>query len=102
MSVLCLLVGAALLGGCAAIETSAPPSSPRAESPPPPTQTTKIDASQAERLKRIMVPLIRVMDHPRPLDHVKIGVLDDPQINAASEADRHGVTLFKRIGPRKS
>jgi len=49
-----------------------------------------------------MVPLIRVMDHPRPLDQVKIGVLDDPQINAASEADRHGVTLFKRIGPRKS
>jgi predicted Zn-dependent protease len=80
-SVVCLLVGVALLGGCA-IETSAPPS-PRAESPPPPTQT-KIDASQAERLKRIMVPLIRVMDHPRPLDKVKVGVLDDPQINAAS------------------
>ncbi len=83
MSVLCLLVGAALLGGCAAIETSASPSSPRAETPPPRTQA-KIDASQAERLKRIMVPLIRVMDHPRPLDQVKIGVLDDPQINAAS------------------
>jgi len=76
-------VGAALLGGCAAIETSAPPSSPRAESPRPPTQT-KIDASQAERLKRVMVPLIRVMDNPRPLGQVKIGVLDDPQINAAS------------------
>ena len=82
-SVVSLLVGAALLGGCAAIETSAPPSSPRAESPRPPTQT-KIDASQAERLKRVMVPLIRVMDNPRPLGQVKIGVLDDPQINAAS------------------
>jgi beta-barrel assembly-enhancing protease len=81
-SAVSLLVAAALLGGCAAIETSPP--SPRAESPPPPTQTTKIDASQAERLKRIMVPLIRSMDHPRPLDQVKIGVLDDPQINAAS------------------
>lgn len=83
MPVVCLLLGMALLGGCAAIETSSPPS-PRTESPPPPTQTTKIDASQAERLKRIMVPLIRAMDHPRPLDQVKIGVLDNPQINAAS------------------
>ena len=82
MPAVCLLVGAALPVGCGAIETSAPPS-PRAESPSPPTQT-KIDASQAERLERIMVSLIQVMDHPRPLGQVKIGVLDDPQINAAS------------------
>ena len=64
------------------MEASSPPPG-RAETPAPPTQT-KIDASQAERLKRIMVPLIKAMDHPRPLDQVKIGVLDDQQINAAS------------------
>ena len=78
----CLLAGMILLSGCAAIETSSPPPG-RAETPAPPAQT-KIDAFQAERLKRIMVPLIKVMDHPRPLDQVKIGVLDDQQINAAS------------------
>ncbi len=71
----CLLAGMILLSGCAAIETSSPPPG-RAETPAPPAQT-KIDAFQAERLKRIMVPLIKVMDHPRPLDQVKIGVLDD-------------------------
>ena len=98
MSVLCLLVGAALLGDCAAIETSAPPSSPRAESPPPPTQTTKIDASQAERLKRIMVSLIQVMDHPRPLGQVKLGVLDDPQIktwDSSAEPGRRANTMAR-------
>jgi Zn-dependent protease with chaperone function len=73
--------GATLLYGCA-VETSTPPSS-RVDTPAPSTQT-KIDAFQAERLKRIMVPLIKAMDHPRPLDQVKVGVLDDPQINAAS------------------
>jgi predicted Zn-dependent protease len=78
----CLVGGATLLYGCA-VETSSQPSG-RVETPAPPTQTTKIDASQAERLKRIMVPLIKVMDHPRPLDQVKIGVLDDQHINAAS------------------
>ncbi len=77
----CLVGGTTLLYGCA-FETSTPPSR-RADTPAPPTQT-KIDPSQAERLKRIMVPLIKVMDHPRPLDQVKVGVLDDQQINAAS------------------
>jgi predicted Zn-dependent protease len=31
-----------------------------------------------------MTPLLRVMDHPRPLDQVKVAILDDPNINAAS------------------
>jgi putative metalloprotease len=31
-----------------------------------------------------MVPLIRAMDHPRPLGQVRVGVIDDSQINAAS------------------
>lgn len=31
-----------------------------------------------------MTPLIRAMDHPRPLGSVKIGIMDDPHINAAN------------------
>ena len=31
-----------------------------------------------------MVPLIQAMDHRRPLNQVKVGVIADPQINAAS------------------
>lgn len=31
-----------------------------------------------------MAPLVRGMDHPRPLDQVKIGIIEDSHINAAS------------------
>ena len=43
-----------------------------------------LDAKQAERVARIMVPLVGVMDHPRPLNQVQVAVLDDPHVNAAS------------------
>ena len=39
---------------------------------------------QAERLKRVMLPLIKAMDHPLPTNQVKIGIMDDSHINAAS------------------
>lgn len=87
-SIICFLGAAALLFGCA-IETSSGPSSktptsgtPAAGTPSP--KATTLDAAQGERVKRIMVPLIQAMDHPRPLNKVKVAVIDDPQINAAS------------------
>ncbi len=83
MSAACLLSGATLLFGCAA-GTSAPPSRDSAEPAGATARTTTVDPAQGERLKRIMVPLIQVMNHPRPLNQVKVGVIDDPQINAAS------------------
>ena len=88
-SVACLIGGAALLFGCA-IETSSGPSAgtPSSGTPTPstraPSTRTTVDAAQGERIKRIMVPLIQAMNHPRPLNQVKVGVIDDPQINAAS------------------
>jgi len=89
-SVACLIGGAALLFGCA-IETSSGPSAGTPSSGPPTpstrapsSKTTTVDAAQGERIKRIMVPLIEAMNHPRPLNQVKVGVIDDPQINAAS------------------
>lgn len=58
---------------------------------PPPTQTGTsqpaphpLDAQQAERIRRIMAPLVAAMDHPRPLNQVKVGIMDDPHVNAAS------------------
>lgn len=71
---------AVLLVGCAA---------PAASPPRPQTSTGRptgetIDARQAERVQRIMVPLIKAMNRPRPLDQVRVGLLDDPGINAAS------------------
>jgi putative metalloprotease len=31
-----------------------------------------------------MAPLVTAMDHPRPLNQVKVGIMDDPHVNAAS------------------
>jgi predicted Zn-dependent protease len=67
---------------CAGPTTSkpAPPSSDAGRT----TSTSRVDPAQAARLQRIMVPLIRVMDHPMPLDQVKVGIVDDQQVNAAN------------------
>jgi Zn-dependent protease with chaperone function len=73
-----------LLGGCAA-ETSqrTGPGEPTAgkKTAPSPRQ---VDAREAERLQRVMTPLIKNMDHPLQLNKVRVTLLDDPQINAAN------------------
>jgi Zn-dependent protease with chaperone function len=85
---------ALLLGGCAGVtsssggsaspsskdttkDTTRPSSSPTASAKP-------VSGEQAERLKRVMVPLIRAMNRPLDLSKVKVGIMDDEHINAAS------------------
>jgi Zn-dependent protease with chaperone function len=48
------------------------------------TTTARVDPAQAARLQRLMVPLVKVMDKPVPIDQLRVGVVDDPQINAAN------------------
>lgn len=48
------------------------------------TKLVKIDAASGERLQNAMVPLLKVMDHPVPPNQVKVGMMDDSSINAAS------------------
>jgi len=83
-STACLLAGAVLLFGCAVETSSAPTSRGPADPGRPATKTAALDPAQGERLKRIMTPLIGAMNHPRPLNQVQVGVIDDPGINAAS------------------
>jgi putative metalloprotease len=45
---------------------------------------TKLDPSQAERLQRVMIPLLKGMNKPLDPSQVKVGVMDDPSINAAN------------------
>jgi Zn-dependent protease with chaperone function len=81
---------AALLSGCAGLTADSGSASPPQTSGPQPQQQQKgptaraLDAQQAQRLKNVMVPLIKAMDHPLPVDKVKVGVMDDSHINAAS------------------
>jgi putative metalloprotease len=48
------------------------------------TKLVKVDAATAERLQRVMVPLLKVMDNPLQPGQVKVGVMEDSSINAAS------------------
>ncbi len=88
---LVLIPGFALsLAGCVGLETAPPsgstqrtPSSsagPRASAP----SGRWVDPQVAARVSRIMIPLLKAANKPRPLDQVKVGVLDDDSINAAS------------------
>jgi metalloprotease len=83
------LMLALLLGGCAGVTSttgSASPPGPDSGRPASsPTASSKpVSGAQAERLKRVMVPLIQAMNRPLPLNQVKIGIMDDEHINAAS------------------
>jgi Zn-dependent protease with chaperone function len=81
---------AALLSGCAGVAGDGGSASPTSRQPQPssPRQqapsTRAVDPQQAERLKRVMIPLIKAMDHPLDTNKVKVGIMDDPHINAAS------------------
>ena len=75
---------ATLLAGCAGITDSPSASPPQTSQRAPVPGSRPVDGAQAQRLQRVMVPLIRAMDNPLPLNRVKVGIMDDSQINAAS------------------
>ena len=79
----CLATLAALIGGCA-VESSQPTPAPRAEAPAQRPTQTKLDPAQGERIKGIMVPLLAAMNKPPDLKTIKMGIMDDPSINAAN------------------
>jgi len=85
--VLAAILAAALLAAACATPASGPARQPQAGKPPAagtPTAGKPVDAAQAQRLQRLMVPLIQVMDNKRPLDQIRVGLVDDPSINAAN------------------
>ncbi|HXU90249.1 MAG TPA: M48 family metallopeptidase [Methylomirabilota bacterium] len=62
-----------------------PSGSPRTDSTPAPRPAaTKLDPAQAERLQRVMIPLLKGMNKPLDPREVKVGVMDDASINAAN------------------
>jgi predicted Zn-dependent protease len=72
-------------GGGGSPQPSGSPSSTSTSAPQPATRsTTKLDPAQAERLQRVMVPLLKGMNKPLEPSQVKVGVMDDPSINAAN------------------
>lgn len=74
-----------MAAGCAGvIGDSGSASPPRTSDRAPAASGRPVDPQQAQRLQRVMTPLIKAMDNPVPLSQVKVGILDDGSINAAS------------------
>ena len=67
--------------GCVGFPTTR---SEPASRPAPQTTASVATPVQAARLQRVMVPLLKVMDHPLRVDQVSVGLMKDPQINAAN------------------
>jgi putative metalloprotease len=78
---------AAVLAGCAGI-TASPSGSPRTgDAAPPPkssTSTRPVDPAHVQRLQRVMLPLVKGMNRPMPVDQIRVGLIDDDNVNAAN------------------
>jgi metalloendopeptidase OMA1, mitochondrial len=77
-----LIVALLLSTGCvvesASQERRAPKEERRSQS------TQRVNPKDAERLERVMVPLLRAATKARNLKEVKVGIIADPNINAAN------------------
>ena len=71
-------------GGGGSPQPSGSPRSTSTSAPQPAKTATKLDPAQAERLQRVMVPMLKGMNKPLDPSQVKVGVMDDPSINAAN------------------
>jgi Zn-dependent protease with chaperone function len=60
-----------------------PTGSPTATTTPAPS-TRAVDRADVERLRRVMLPLLKGMNNARNPAEVRVGIMDDPHINAAS------------------
>ena len=88
----CILILCLFVGGCALVGTETAPSGGTAA---PKMETIRIDSAQADRLQRVMVPLLQHMNNPLPPNKVKIGVVNSADINAGNAG---GGQFFVTVG----
>ena len=77
-----ILILTGLTTGCA-LENASPPRRAPQEARRSST-SQRVDAQQVARLQRIMLPLLRATNNPRRSSGVRVGIIDDPTINAAN------------------
>jgi len=77
-----VLIVALLLASCAVESVSSQPRAPQETRRSPTAQ--RVNPRDAERLERVMVPLLRATDKARNLEEVRVGIIADPNINAAN------------------
>lgn len=78
------LISATVGSGCVVTDGAAPRGESRSDDRRQPAKTRQIDSRQAERFYRIMTPLLKSMDTPKTPRDVKIGIMDEAEINAAN------------------
>lgn len=76
---LLILIWLPMMTGCAEL-VSAPPARGAQAQP----RTVRLDPIQAERLQRVMIPLLQAANKPLSPGEVSIGVIEDSNINAAN------------------
>jgi predicted Zn-dependent protease len=89
MKFLRTLVVMMLAAGCAVqssgqADRGQPQPQPQPTAGAPTPSNKKVDAAVVERLRRVMIPLMAKMNKPLPANQVKVGIMDDPHVNAAS------------------
>jgi len=81
-----LVLAAVELSACIAVgpAPSRRPSRDSYSAPPPSYSSNRADTFDGERLRRVLLPLFQAMDHPCRTDQVRIGILNQDEINAAN------------------
>jgi predicted Zn-dependent protease len=79
-SVVFAILFAACIGGCAI--SSGPPA-------PQAPDIRRVSPQQAQRVYRVMTPLLAAMDKPKTPREVYVGIIDDPEVNAANAGGGH-------------
>jgi predicted Zn-dependent protease len=77
-----LLLGSVILSGC--VLDTAPPTRRSPVERSASQSYDRVNPSEADRLRRVMMPLLQAMDHPCRRDDVQIAVSSDNEINAAN------------------
>jgi len=75
-------LSACVVAGPAPSRRAPSPRDDYSSAPPPPSR--RVDSADAERLRRVMIPLLQAMDHPCPVDQVRVGLINQNEINAAN------------------
>lgn len=79
-----LLICIIALSACTVVSPAPSPRAPRESFPPPAYSSGRDGVVDGERLRRVMVPLLRAMDHPCRSDEARVGIMNQSEINAAN------------------
>lgn len=78
-----LLLGSVISSGCV-LDTVPPPSRRAPVERSASRSYDRVDPSEADRLRRVMIPLLRAMNNPCRPEQVQVAVSSDHEINAAN------------------